>query len=328
MTRPAAVPSFDPLVPTVFHQHWWLDAASNGQYDEVNVMSGDRVVGRFPYILRRIDRFRTVCQMPELTHFLGPAVDDGNGAACNRAVKRNEITRALLEQMPVSSGFWHKMHLGVSDMLAFQERAYRVTVEFTYEVAPAPEAVLWSNMRDKTRNVIRRASEKFRVSEITDPAEFIWVYKTNLARAGSRNIYTDATINRVCREARRRDQGRIWAARDATGAVIAAIFCIWDSRVAYYLMSTRSPDAGNGAVSLLIWHALLACTSRGVMFDFDGVGKPTNAHFFNGFGGRIVPRYIASRYALTHTAMDRMGERIETLARWPRNSDLWRQDRG
>ncbi len=277
-------------------------------------MSGNRTVGRFPYMMKRIDRFRSVCEMPELTHFLGPAIDDGNGLSCNRSVRRREITRQLLCKIPKSSGFWQKMHLGIPDMLAFQELAYRVTVQFTYELLPDTEPVIWTNMRDKTRNVIRRARERFSVSEISDPAEFVHAYTTNLRHRGVQNIYDEKTMQLLCSEARSRDAGRILAARDSHGRINAAIFCVWDARVAYYLMSTRTHDAGNGAVSLLLWHSILDCSKRGIVFDFDGIGK-TNAHFFNGFGGRIAPRYIASRYTLAHIALDRLTERIRRSGR-------------
>jgi hypothetical protein len=315
-SRTTDVAPFDPLTPTIFHQRWWLDAASKGRYDEVLVMAGNRIVGRLPYVMERIDPFRIVCAMPELTHFLGPAIDEGNGLSYNRAVRRREITRQLLRKIPKCSGFWHKMHLGVPDMLAFQECSYRVSVQFTYEIMPEPEPVIWANMRDKTRNVIRRARERFSVSEISDPAEFVHAYTTNLKHRGARNVYDEKTIHLLCSEARSRDAGRILAARDSNGRINAAIFCVWDARVAYYLMSTRTHDAGNGAVSLLLWHTILDCSNRGIMFDFDGIGgKPTNSHFFNGFGGRIAPRFIASRYTFAHTALDRLTERISMLGR-------------
>jgi hypothetical protein len=302
----ADIPAFDPIAPTVFHQGWWLDAASAGQYHEITVESGGRIVGRFPFVLRRAGRLRTVCGMPELTHFLGPAVDDGTGAGCNRAVKRLEITRRLLDKLPKTSGFWHKMHLGTPDMLAFQERAYDISVQFTYEILPAPESILWKSMRDKTRNVVRRAEEQFCLSEVHDPAEFIHPYNANLTSRGDRNIYNNATIGRLFIEARKHRQGKILAARRPDGSIAAAIFYVWDSRVTYYLMSTRANDAGNGAVSLLIWKAICESSSHERMFDFDGIGAHGATHFFSGFGGRVATRFVASKFSPAHTVIGRI----------------------
>jgi hypothetical protein len=296
---------FDPLEPTVFHQSWWLHAASAGAHEEVTVRHAGRIVGRFPFVIRRhLQGLRTLCGMPELTHFLGPAIDEGSGAPCNRAVKRALITRQLLAQLPKTTGFRHTMHAGVNDMLEFQRAGLAISVEFTYEVKPEPEKILWRNMRDKTRNVIRRAQEQMEVFELDDPGEFISSYNRNLQNRGRRNRYDDRTIERLCLEAMRRGQGRIIAVRDQNRDINAAVLCVWDCRVAYYLLSTRSAAAGNGAVSLLIWHAMRDSASRGLVFDFEGVGTPGSGHFYNGFGGTITPRYSATRYTPIHRTLD------------------------
>jgi hypothetical protein len=49
--------SRDPLTPTIFHEPWWLEAASGGQYEEVTVSSGGRTVGRLPFVRRKSLRF-------------------------------------------------------------------------------------------------------------------------------------------------------------------------------------------------------------------------------------------------------------------------------
>jgi hypothetical protein len=71
------------LIPTIFHQPWWLDIATRGQWAEVECIHNGSAVGRMPYLCRNRLWFKT-SDMPMLSHFLGPAVNPG-GAAPIRA---------------------------------------------------------------------------------------------------------------------------------------------------------------------------------------------------------------------------------------------------
>jgi hypothetical protein len=301
--RPIAA-RYDPLTPTVFHETWWLDAASGGDYDEVLVRAGGRVVGRLPFSIIKMPARCGLCTMPNLTHFLGPAIDAGEGAAANRALKYDGILRELVSRLPPHTGFYQKLHRETADTLVFQDHGYRTTVQFTYELAPAAPADIWAAMRDKTRNVIRRAEEKYTVGSLHDPAEFAAIYDRNLKSRGMSNYYR--RIVQICDAALQRDAGRIIVARDQSGQIAAAIFYVWDARTAYYLLSTRSDNAANCAVSLLIWQAIQDTLTRGLLFDFDGVATPGSRLFYTGFGGQVSPRYIVSRYRAVHLITSRL----------------------
>jgi hypothetical protein len=284
------------MVPTVFHAPWWLAAMAGDHYDEVTVKSDGKTVGRFPFIMRRRFGNRSSCEMPVLTHFLGPAIDEGAGSASNRLLKHAHIVKELLQQLPKTGAFHHRMHRGIRDTMAFQESGYETKVDFTFEIAPAPEATVWKNMRDKTRNVIRRAGEKYEAIEIDDPFLFATMYEKNIQERGSNFYYGKKEIARLCSEAISRDQGRVVAARAADGALAAAIFHVWDQKSAYYLLSTRTRDSDNSAVSLLLWDAIRHAGSRGLIFDFDGAVSHGSRVFFTGFGGDIHPRYVVTKH--------------------------------
>jgi hypothetical protein len=294
----------DPLIPTVFHEPWWLNAASGGHYQEVSVSSGGMVVGRLPFALVPMPARCALCTMPNLTHFLGPGIDAGEGAPANRALKHDGILRELLARLPRFTGFYQKLHRDIADTLVFQDDGYRTSVQFTYEISFAPIGEIWANMRDKTRNVIRRAEEQYSVVNVQDPAEFAAVYDRNLQARGMTNYYH--AIVPVCGAALQRDAGRIIAARDSAGRMAAAIFYVWDATSAYYLLSTRSDNAANCAVSLLIWRAIQDSVARGLIFDFDGVATPGSRLFYTGFGGAVAPRYIVSRYTAVHLVTKRV----------------------
>jgi hypothetical protein len=302
--KPAkAEPKPDGLIPTIFHEAWWLDNATAGQCRQVEVELGGVTVGRLPYIEFRENGLTSI-GMPTLTHFLGPAIDYGPGNSTTRQLRGLSIVGDLLAALPkVSGGTWIKLHAGITDTIAFQEAGFRTDVQFTAEIAPDAEDVLWSRMRDKTRNVIRRAQERFTIAEDGDPDRFLVFYLENLRQRGLRNTYHMPSVKAVIAECIRRGRGKIRFALDENGAYNSAIFTVWDRRAQYYLMSTRSHDAGNGATSMLLWDAIKSAAENNLVFDFDGARHSADAKFFAGFGGTFRPRYWVWKSSLACRAL-------------------------
>lgn len=304
ITTPAdAAPGIDPLNPTIFHEAWWLDAAAPGAWAEATVRSGDRVLGRLPYLLRRGRIGGTWCQMPTFCHFLGPAIDPGRGAPCNRTLRRDQILRDLIRGLPPHAVFSQRMHRGLSDVMVFSESGFHADAQFTFEIAPDHPDRLWSAMRDKTRNVIRRATERLEVTDDLAPADFARIYVEQALATGVPSYYPQDGLARITAAAIGRERGRILAAKTPDGQVVAAIFCVWDRQCCYYLLSTRRRDAENGATAMLLWEAIQQASARGLIFDFDGLLTPGNRVFFLGFGGTVRPRFHVTRQTLAHRVL-------------------------
>ena len=167
-------------------------------------------------------------------------------------------------------------------------------LNFTVEVTPDPPEALWRKLRDKTRNVIRRAQERLTVVDLPDPRQFIDFYEENLRDRGLRNYYERDICGQLVAECLRRGVGRSLAAVDPAGAMQASIFTIWDHEVEYYYLSSRRLNSMNGAISLLIWNALQHASENGLIFDMNGVNS-SNILLVTGFGGTISQRYVVSR---------------------------------
>ena len=247
-------PGLDPLTPTVFHAPWWLEAATDGNYDQVEVRSGGRIVGRLPFKLTKHVLGLRLCSAPKLCHALGPAVDAGPGSLTTRQNNRFEITRDLIRQLPGCSAYFMPLHAGATDTFAFTDSQWQTSVQFTFVVHPLGDAALWKAMRDKTRNVLRRAAERYQVETLYDAAEYERIYNANLQARNMHNYY--GRIEAVCAAALHHGRGRILAVRGKSGEILAAIVVVWDERAMYYLLTSRSLEADNSIVSLLVWHAI------------------------------------------------------------------------
>ncbi len=298
----------DPLAPSLFHEAWWLDAALPG-HEAVTVSAGNRVVARLPFRRHRHLGQRASI-LPGLVPFLGPALRPSAGSPVNQALHRHQLTRELIAQLPPLACFSQRLHRGTPDALAFQQLGFAVETVFTYEVEPAPPALLWRAMRDKTRNVIRRAEDATTLVDL-EPAAFARLYAENLGR--TRNTMFAANGQAVFEAALAHGRGRLLAARDATGAVAAAIFYAWDDEVTYYILTTRRPDGHNGVVSRLIWQAIRDSAAAGRVFDFGGVGTHGSVLFYAAFGGEVRPRYLVRRRTDTYRFAQLLVRRAQVL---------------
>jgi hypothetical protein len=307
----------DPLTPTIFHERWWLDAVSDGDMQTAELRSNGRLIAWMPYRLSRRRGF-AVSVMPDLTHLLGPAIDEGRGSSNNRWLHRLEAVGELIRQLPPLGLFSQTCHPDTSDVLGFQAQGFDSFVQFSAEVEPAAQDATWRRMRDKTRNVIRRAQERGNVDPIDDPGEFERFYSANLARFGERSYFDLRRITPLFNAARRSDQARILGVRNARRELVAAVFYVWDRRRMWYLLSTRDANVpDNGAVSLLIWEGIQEASRRGLVFDFDGIASEGAARFFAGFGAVIRPRYAIYRMSPSFAAT----RSLAAMARggWKRN---------
>jgi hypothetical protein len=285
----------------LFHQPWWLSAVTDGRYQECVVKQDSDIVGRLPYMVVRLGPFRTL-RMPPFTHVLGPAVDAGAGKPQTRLLRRLSITRSLIDQLPSNSYFYQQLDpslddgLANADGLAFQERRFVVTSQYTFEIDCRRSLDdIWAAMHKKTRQPIRRAEEKYSVRDVDRPQCFTDFYLQNTKAWGRKNGLEFEYFPALFSECRARECGTILGAFDHDGSPIAMTYLVWGNGVMYYLLSTRSLRGDYGAISLLLWSAMKLAHKLGLVLDLDGVYSTGTAKFLSGFGGRIKTRLMIRR---------------------------------
>ncbi|WP_426424862.1 GNAT family N-acetyltransferase [Bradyrhizobium genosp. A] len=296
----------------LFHEPWWLAAASNGDYQETTSKNGTEIVGRLPYVVRRRGPFNVV-RMPSFTHILGPIVDAGTGKLETRLRRRSAIVRSLIDQLPPNS-FFHQ-HLDTSvddglasvDGLAFQERRFAVSTQYTFEVDCRKDlSVVWAEMSQKTRQPIRRAEERYSVKTVEIPDNFVNFYQANTKAAGQNNRIDFRNFTALYTECRSRGCATLLGAFDHDGTPVAMAYLVWGHGTMYYLLSTRSTSADYGAISLLLWTAIKEAHGLGTVLDLDGVYSVGTARFLSSFGGQIKTRLVVRRSRGIYSAIQNL----------------------
>jgi hypothetical protein len=306
---------------SIFHEPWWLDAATEGAWRVAQVKHGNIVIGEMPYIVSKKALWQ-ISTLPPLTRTLGPVIRPHQTSANDREwSQRLGIARDLIAQLPKCARFHQIMDPRVSEAeaLAFRLEGFNVKVAFTLVVDGwTDEASAFAALKGTTRTAVRRAQECLTVRPIDSAKEFLDFYSANLEVRKLDNVYGAATMGRLLHEMMKREAGTLLGAFDPQGTLVAATALLWDTRSAYYFLSARRPGAHSGAVSLLLWSAMRTAGERGLSFDFDGVSTAGILKFLGGFGGRLVRRFEVERtmpvYAALRTTLHR-ARSITTLAR-------------
>jgi lipid II:glycine glycyltransferase (peptidoglycan interpeptide bridge formation enzyme) len=280
---------------SIFHEDWWLDALAPGQWREVTYCRGDRVAGYLRFVERR-EGAMTVCEMPPITRFLGPIVTVPSGKTEARVRSAYSVITELLKHLAAHDHVEMTLDNEFTDLAPFLASGYEVKVHPTFLLdCRRPAEDLWAGLRDKTKNVIRRAREHLTVRDVDDVDQFVSFYKSNLE--GAEPYFDLSPLPLAFAAAKARQQCKIVTAIDSSDVVHAQVLFIWDDRYVYYFLSTRDRSVAHlGAVSLLLWTGIELANSRGLYFDFDGgITDDTKYKFKVAFGGELANRFDVAR---------------------------------
>jgi Acetyltransferase (GNAT) domain len=291
---------------SIFHENWWLDALAPGRWREVTCERGGRIAGSLRFVERSDGNVR-ICGMPQITRFLGPVIAPQTGKTETRIRSTHSIISDLLRQIAGHDHVEMTLDAGFGDLAPFLSAGYDVKVHPTFllDCKSQPIDVLWTGLRDKTKNIIRRARERLAVCEINDVNRFASFYEANLD--GAESYFDLSLLPSAFAAASARRQCKIVTAVDASGVVHAKVFFIWDDKYVHYFLSTRDRQVAHpGAVSLLLWTGIELAHSLGLWFDFDGgIDNDARYRFVVAFGGELANRFDVVRstanYRVRHT---------------------------
>src|SRR5208337_2531123 len=177
---PATLPR--PLKPgafSIYHEDWFLDAATDGRWGEARVTEAGRLVGRMPYALATCAGFR-VSRMPSLIRTLGPEIPALPGKPATALRRRLGITHALIDQLPPVADFQQVFDPRITDVIAFAQRGFAANVAYAFWIEGGrTEEDLLKGMMAEPRRHVRKAARQLSVVPLDDVAAFCRFYDDN-----------------------------------------------------------------------------------------------------------------------------------------------------
>ena len=306
----------------LFHEPWWLSAAAGDQLFERSVVRGEGMCGQLSFMRSKSKFGFRILRMPSFTHVLGPMILSSNGKRQKRLANWLSLIRDLLEQLPAYDFCQFAMDpsldegLALGDGLALQEHGFRISPQYTFRVHWQTYIDdIWAAMDFKVRQHIRRAEEKYTITEIDDPQYFVNFYMNNIEKRGQKSYFPFERFPFLFTECSARSSGVILAATLPDGSPVAMTFLVWGHGVLYYTLSTRVPGASeSGCANLLIWAAIKRANALGLICDLDGVASRGMARFLGGYGGEVAVRLVATHVKPVYGAIQSIRTRLNPVA--------------
>lgn len=282
---------------SLFCHAWWLDAVCPGNYKLVMLKHGDKVLAAMPIFQSKRLCFRAI-HMPPLTQTLGLMFSPFDGGTYEKQLSFEMNTcRALIKGLPAFDVFNVHFHPNFKNWLPFYWAGFRQTTLYSYVLDDLSNLdAIFSGFDHSKRKNIKKAEAVVSVREDLGADEFYANHRLTLKKQGQEIAYTSDLFCRIYRAAYANDAGKSWYAVDNQNNLHAAIFVVFDSRSAYYLVSTIDPDFRNsGAATLLVKHAITQLSKRTLRFDFEGSMIEGVETSFRRFGAKQVPYFSITK---------------------------------
>ncbi len=290
------------IFSTVFHQPWWLNAVTGGDWHEATVTSNGAVIARMPYVSRRLLGMPAI-GMPPHTYVLGPQLPLVRGNVEARFSNRRAVLTELMSCLPPHKYFNQICDPSVTDGLPFYALGYDSAVKYTLRVSPlsSTEQML-QRMRKQVRYDIRKAEQRLSIHRDLKIDEFCHFFNA-CTQANNKQWWSkryirqaDTLKHRLYEACIREEAGCLLAARDSAGILRAAILLVWGNGVMYYLLTAHDAHPeGAGSVKLLLWEGLKMAQRLGMTFDFHGLPRPGAINILTGFGGNVANRIVVTK---------------------------------
>ncbi len=278
----------------LFFYPWWLDAVCGPEgWGVVLVKNANGAVeGVLPYHQYR--RWgRPWIGMPMLTPYLGPLLlYPKKISAPQRYAFEKRVMQDLIDQLPSFFYFQQNWTPRIDNWLPFFWKGFQQTTYYTYLFPDLGQPdKLFSRFKSATRNHIRVAARKYRISEQGSLADFFSLNEQTFQAQRKSVPYSFEFLKKIDELLQPRSWCRLYLAVADTDRCEAGIYVVRDRHVAYLLASGRHPDSHSGAVPLLIWQALQDLSGEVRQFDFEGSILPGVETFFRSFGAQLTPYY-------------------------------------
>lgn len=277
---------------SIFSKPWWLDTVAPEQWHEIVVERGGNLLARMPYVLSK-KRGLTFITMPQLTQSLGPWLRPYPGKDANRLSEEKQLMTELIDQLPPFDYFKQNFHYSITNWLPFYWKGFEQTTRYTYilEDLADLDAVFEGFSKAKRKN-IRKASKIVTVHQDLPAKDFYENHVLTLAKQQQKIVYSFELFERIYRACYDRQAGKTFYCVDADNNLHSAIFVVWNSYSAYYLISTIDPDfRSSDSATLLVWEAIKYLADKTQRFDFEGSMIEGVENSFRAFGGKQVPYF-------------------------------------
>jgi len=269
----------------IYSRPWWLDCVCGEKnWDVLLSLQDNAVVAAMPYYMP----CSGIIAMPPFTQTMGiwfnPAFLETN--ASKEIYREHTICENIINQLPDTSFFQIRFHHSFNDWLPFYWRGFRQTTRYNYLYSDIENfEELKKNLgRSINESLKKAAKSKLYVRQNIDIEDFLTINSQVFERQNKKPI-SPKTLIKLINTSIARNQGNIWGSFDENDILNAAVFVVWQDKIAYAIANgTNTKLRQSGGLAMAILQAVSDLSSLCTVFDFGGSMIKGVEHFFREFG--------------------------------------------
>lgn len=276
----------------IYSQYWWMEAVCTGKEWDVLIArsANGTVVATLPYLLGSKWGQRYIV-MPPLTqtngiHYFYSEIKDER----EKLEFEKKAANLIIDQIKglKVALFLQNFEPSFTNWLPFCWNGYRETTRYTYQITDTKNAdAVFANFSAAKQRQIRKAERnglQLRINALR-PKEFFTYHQQVLAKQGKQEEIGENAFLALANAAISSGRGAILSIESQDGTLQAALFMVWDTTTAYYLVPANDRDfSTTGAATLLVWEAIKMASQKNLRFDFEGSMSESIENSYNQFG--------------------------------------------
>jgi hypothetical protein len=273
----------------LFNSYWWWANVVKSNWEVLLYKKGSQVLACFPYHFRKKMGVTAIIP-PILTPYQGIGYAHQPGAKMDKTISfYRKAQEAIIDQLPSNSLFIRQFDSKTTYLLPFYWKVFDLKVRYTYLLPTEKEATeLYSDLKDTLRREIGKAKGSLMLSDSSNPRPLFELKKQNNEQSGEPLPYDLDYLKRICQLIESKN-AHLFEAKE-NDQTVAALLVTWDTDQLYYTCGATHPDYRNsGALSWLLWEAILKAKSLQLTFNFEGSMIPAIERYFASFGGIPTP---------------------------------------
>lgn len=286
----------------IFMQDWWLNIATNNSWDVLLIEKNDEIIAAMPVFIRKRYCFLSIVP-PNLTPRNGLYIKrEDNCNLYSFYERENNIMEDLANQINKRhlSLFVYSFFPEIKSHLGFYWHGFNATIHYTYKVDVSDIDKTFLSFHKKRRQYIRDAQRNVS-SIITKDYDIEYLYSLWQKIFKRQNIQTPVSFkmfSTLVKESEKRNQGKMFVAKDKDKNVLAFLFIVWDKETCYNLISARNEEKDCfHTESLLIYSAMCFINSIGLKdYDMEGSMIKGVERYFRSFSAKQTPYIVIEKY--------------------------------
>tara|TARA_R110002049_G_scaffold251627_2_gene426008 strand:+ start:4649 stop:5578 length:930 start_codon:yes stop_codon:yes gene_type:complete len=280
---------------TLFGSFWWWENVVKDSWDVLLYKKGEEVLACLPYHYKYKAGLKAIIP-PMLTPYQSISYAlPADGKVDKQISFVRKAQEYLIDQVPKNSLFLRQFNCTEQYLLPFYWNDYELKVRYTYLLNTSiSENDLFNNLKDSLRREIKKAKAVGVLSKANTIDTLYELKQQNSDKYNEPLSYSKEYLDRI---------GQLIKIKQASiqevkieNTVIASLLVCWDHQQVYYTCGAVAPDFRNsGALSWLLWEAILLAKSLNLTFNFEGSMIKQIERYFASFGGTPTPFFEVKR---------------------------------